>query len=68
MINNVLSSLFLVPTERPGYFGFMLTEDNLDFERLVLDEEALRQKLREHVQRQDLTFGRLEAVSAWRYT
>ena len=45
----------------------MLTEDDFDFEGLVTDYEALRKKFREHVQRGDLTFGRLEAVSSWRY-
>lgn len=57
----------LIPTEKPGYFSFLLTEDDLDFERLVTDEDALRKKFRERVQREDLTFGRLEAVSSWRH-
>lgn len=57
----------LMPTEKPGYFSFVLTEDRIDFERLAADEDALRERFYKHVQRQDLTFGRLEAVSPWRY-
>ncbi|KAI0734948.1 FAD binding domain-containing protein [Fomitopsis betulina] len=58
--------LMLIPTEKPGYFSFLLTEDQLDFEQVAADEDALRERFYKHVEWGDLTFGRLEAVSPWR--
>lgn len=54
-----------MPTEKPEYFCFIVTGANADAQALTPDEVALRQMLR--VQRQDLTFGRFEAVSSWRF-
>lgn len=62
-----LHSLIVMPTERSGYFSFIVTGENADSEALVADEDALRQTLRDHAERQDLTFGRFEAVSSWRF-
>ena len=61
-----LTSLIIMPTERPGWFWHIMTGENLDAQTLVTNEDALRQALQDRVQRQDLTFGRFEAVSSWR--
>lgn len=59
-------SLILIPTEKPGYFGFIATGEDLDMAKLLADEEGLRQVFRQRVERQDLEFGELEAVSSSR--
>lgn len=59
-------SLILIPTEKPGYFGFIVTGEDLDMAKLLVDEEGLRRVFRQRVERQDLAFGELEAVSSFR--
>lgn len=39
-----------MPTERPGYFWFVIMGMNPDVKTLTTDEDALRQALRSHVQ------------------
>lgn len=57
----------LLPTiEKPGYFGFFLSGGALDLKRLVTDEQALRHLLRKRVDREDLVFGRIDFVIAYR--
>ncbi|EPS96865.1 hypothetical protein FOMPIDRAFT_138137 [Fomitopsis schrenkii] len=59
--------LMLLPTiEKPGYFGFFLSGGALDLKRLVTDEQALRHLLRKRVDREDLVFGRIDFVIAYR--
>lgn len=57
----------MVPTiERPGHFGFLLSGGELNLERLVTDEQALRHLLRERVDRADLVFGSIDTVAAYK--
>ena len=60
----------MVPTEKPGYFSFFFTGNGReppDIAKLVEDEEALRTAFRERIERNDIVFGKFEAVSSWRY-
>ena len=60
----------LVATEKPGYFSFFFFigkgQEAPDVRKLVEDEEALRKAFRERTERNDLVFGKFEAVSPWR--
>ena len=59
----------MVPTEKPGYFSFFFTGTGRgypDIPKLLADEEALREALRERIERSDIVFGKFEAVSPWR--
>lgn len=60
-------SLILMPTEKPGYFSMLLSGNDLDLRNMVEDQDAIRQLLRQRVDRQDLAFGAFEAVSYWRW-
>ena len=65
----IFLSLVLVPTEKPGYFSFFFTGNGReypDIPKLVEDEEALREAFRERIERNDLVFGKFEAVSSWK--
>lgn len=59
--------LIVSPTEKPGYFSFIMTGENPDAQILTSDQVSLRQSLRNRVERQDLIFGQFEAVSSWRF-
>ena len=58
--------LILFPTERPGYFGFVLAGDRYDMQGIYADEEEVRRILSTCTDRKDLVFGALEAVTWWR--
>ncbi|KAH9911762.1 monooxygenase [Fomitopsis serialis] len=57
--------LVLIPTERTGYYSFLLGGVQ-DVEKLLVDRDALVETLLNRVERQDLVFGKVEAVSSYR--
>ncbi|KAH9913060.1 monooxygenase [Fomitopsis serialis] len=57
--------LMLIPTERTGYFSFFLGRVQ-DVEKLLVDRDALVETFLNRVERQDLVFGKFEAVSPYR--
>ena len=58
--------LILFPTEKPSYFGFILTGDRYDLQGMHTDEQELRRIMCACTGRQDLLFGTMEAVTWWR--
>lgn len=56
----------MIPTEKPGYFSFILVGNGMDLERMLTDPEEVRQALRKRVERTDLVWGELEAVSHYK--
>ena len=60
--------LVLLPAiDKPGYFGFYLSGVSLDLDALIEDEQALRLMLRERVEREDIVFGKIDTVTAYKY-
>ncbi|KAH9907123.1 FAD binding domain-containing protein [Fomitopsis serialis] len=57
--------LLMTPTEKPGYFTIGLTGET-DVEKLVADRDALIHAILKRIERQDLVFGQVEAVSSFR--
>ena len=59
--------MLLPAIDKPGYFGFYLSGVSLDLDALVADEQALRLMLRERVEREDIVFGKIDTVTAYKY-
>ncbi|TFY64717.1 hypothetical protein EVJ58_g2424, partial [Rhodofomes roseus] len=57
--------LVIMPTERPGWFSFILS-GAADEEKLLVDRDALVDVFHKRVERKDLVFGQVEAVSLYR--
>ncbi|TFY56076.1 hypothetical protein EVJ58_g7861 [Rhodofomes roseus] len=60
-----VGGLLLIPTERPGWFSF-ITTGVIDSEKLLADRDGLIATFYRLVERTDLVFGQLEAVSYYR--
>ena len=56
----------MMPTEKPSYFSFILVGDSTYGPDFVPGIDELREVLRKRIDRSDLVFGNLEAVSAYR--
>ncbi|TFY63852.1 hypothetical protein EVJ58_g2993 [Rhodofomes roseus] len=59
------AGLAMMPTERPGWFSFMF-KAAADEEKLLVDRDALVEALYKQVERKDLVFGQVEALSLYR--
>ncbi|TFY54307.1 hypothetical protein EVJ58_g8943 [Rhodofomes roseus] len=59
------AGVMMMPTERPGWFSFML-KAAADEEKLLVDRDALVEVLYKQVGRKDLVFGQVEALSLYR--
>ncbi|KAH9843686.1 monooxygenase [Rhodofomes roseus] len=59
------AGLAMMPTERPGWFSFMF-KAAADEDKLLVNRNALVEALYKQVERKDLVFGQVEALSLYR--